>query len=61
MSSQPPANPPPAVADVVQSLDDLATAAGSSTLRNKILPATTGVPTIPVRIGKALSTGQPAP
>ena len=59
--SQPQNTQPPAGADIVQSLDDLGTAAGLSTLRNKILKAPPGVQPIPVRVGKSLSTGQPPP
>jgi hypothetical protein len=59
--SQPQNTPQPAGADIVQSLDDLGTAAGLSTLRNKILKDPHGVPPIPARVGKSLSTGQPPP
>ena len=52
---------PTSCADIVLSLDDIGTAAGLSTLRNKILKEPPGVPPIPARVGKALSTGQPAP
>lgn len=51
--------PAPVGADLVQALDDLTTAAGMSTQRNKQLPAVLSVPSIPVRIGRAQSDGAP--
>lgn len=59
--TQPANNPLPVGADIVQALDDLSTATGISTLRNRQLKAPPGVPPIPVRIGRSLSTGQPPP
>ena len=57
--SQPQNTQPPAGADIVQSLDDLGTAAGLSTLRNRILKDPPGVPPIPARVGSARSDGTP--
>jgi len=59
--TQPANNPLPVGADIVQALDDLSTATGLSTLRNRQLKAPPVVPPIPVRIGRSLSTGQPPP
>lgn len=61
MIMQPVPPHPPVGADIVQSLDDLSTAAGMSTMRNKTLKNAPGVPPIPARVGTSLSTGQPPP
>ena len=52
--------PPPVGADIVQALDDLSTAAGLSTLRNRTLAAALEATSIGVRIGSANSDGTPA-
>jgi len=51
--------PPPVGADIVQALDDLSTAAGLSTLRNRTLREPLKAPSIPARVGSARSDGTP--
>jgi hypothetical protein len=43
---------------IVQSLDTLTTSAGLSTQHNKVLPNDAPVPSIPVRVGSALSAAR---
>lgn len=50
--SQPTAPPP---TDLVTSLDKLTTAAGTTTMKNRILPQPAPAPAIPARTGDAFS------
>ena len=44
--------------DMVTSLDTLATAAGTTTRQNRILPQPAPAPAIPARVGAATSGGR---
>ena len=50
--------PAPTQDDLVTSLDTLATAAGTTTRQNRILPQPAPVPAIPSRVGAATSGGR---
>jgi hypothetical protein len=44
--------------DLVRTLDTLTTAHGLSTQHHRVLPQAAAAPTIPVRVGTALSTAR---